>query len=132
VIVPQAVCDELKAEGAPAELQAWIAQPPAWLEIHPITTRPDEELSRLHPGEREAIVLAQQLRADLIILDERAARQVAEEHGLNVTGLLGILDEAATRGLIDLPAAVERLRQTTFRASPRLLKLLLDRHQETM
>jgi predicted nucleic acid-binding protein len=69
------------------------------------------------------------LRADLIILVEKAARQLATERGLWVTGLLGVLDEAATRGLVDLPVAVERLRQTTFRASPRLLEALLQRHR---
>lgn len=33
VTIPQAVCDELWEEGAPAVVQAWIAQPPAWLEV---------------------------------------------------------------------------------------------------
>jgi predicted nucleic acid-binding protein len=88
-------------------------------------------LGRLHLGEREAITLAAQLKADLIVLDEKAARRVAVERGLYTTGLLGILDEAATRRLIDLPTAIERLQRTTFRASPRLLKALLDRHQGT-
>jgi predicted nucleic acid-binding protein len=116
---------------APTELQIWIEQPPTWLDIQPVRIEPDAKLDRLHPGEREAIALAEQLGADLILLDEKAARQIAAERGLNVTGLLGILDEAATRGLIDLPTAIDRLRQTTFRASPWLLKWVLYRHQNT-
>lgn len=132
IILPQAVRDEMVSEGAPAELQRWLEQPPAWLHIQSVATKPDAELDQLHAGEREAIVLAEQLGADVILLDEKAARQVAADRGLHVTGLLGILDEAATRGLIDLPAAIERLRQTTFRASPRLLKWVLDRHQKTL
>jgi predicted nucleic acid-binding protein len=131
IVIPQAVRNELYDERAPALVRTWIAQPPTWLQIHPVTMIPDVSLDRLHPGEREAIILAEQLKADLIVLDEKAARQIAAERGLNVTGLLGILDEAATRGLLDLPAAVERLRRTTFRVSPRILKSLLDRHQET-
>ena len=130
IMLPQAVREELLSEGALAVLQTWVAQPPVWLEIKPVVTESDAELARLHPGEREAIVLAERLGADLILLDEKAARRVATARGLNVTGLLGILDEAQTRGLIDLPEAVERLRQTTFRASPYLLKSLLDRHQK--
>lgn len=128
VIIPQAVYDELRDKEAPAVLQDWIAQPPAWLEIRSVSTEPDAMLNQLHPGEREAIVLAERLGADLILLDEKVARQIAVERGLNVAGLLGVLDEATTRGLIDLSAAVERLQSTTFRASPRLLKSLLDRH----
>lgn len=87
-------------------------------------------MDRLHSGEREAIWLAEELKADLIILDEKPARQIARERGLNLTGLLGILEIAATRQLIDLPTVLERLQQTTFRASPRLLKSLLERHQK--
>lgn len=130
VNIPQAVCNELGEEGAPAVVQTWIAQPPAWLEVQHVVTEHDPTLNRLHQGEREAILLAERLGTDLILLDEKAARQVAAGRGLNVTGLLGILDEAATRGLIDLPRSVERLQQTTFRASPPLLKSLLDRHRE--
>lgn len=131
VLIPQAVHDELNAAEAPARLRAWIAQHPAWIAIQPIIMRSDAILDHLHPGEREAIVLAEQLNADLVVLDDKAARQAALGRGLNVTGLLGILEEAATRGLIDLPIAIDRLQRTTFRASPRLLKSILDRHQKS-
>jgi predicted nucleic acid-binding protein len=129
VVIPQAVYDELSVEGAPTIVRSWIAHPPSWLQIQYATTTPDASLDRLHLGEREAIALAAQLKADLIVLDDKTARRVSVERGLNTTGLLGILDEAATRRLIDLLTAIERLQRTTFRASPRLLKALLDRHQ---
>ncbi len=130
VIIPEAVRDELRASGSPAVLQNWIAHPPDWLEIQSVVTSPDETLEALDFGEREAILLAERLEADLIILDERAARRVAAERGLKVVGLLGILAQSAKRKLIDLPAAIERLRQTRFRASSSLLQLLLDRHRD--
>jgi len=44
-----------------------------------------------------------------------------------VSGGLGVLGEAATRGLVDLASAIDRLRKTTFRCSPALLKTTLDR-----
>lgn len=128
VVIPKAVRDELASEDAPEPVRSWIAQPPDWLDIRDMKAEPDSGLSQLHRGEQEAILLAEELMTDLIILDEKAARQTAMERGLNLTGLIGILDESATRGLIDLPLAVERLRQTNFRISPRLLKSLLDRH----
>jgi predicted nucleic acid-binding protein len=57
VMIPQAVRDELSAEGAPAIVRTWIAHPPSWLQIQYATTTPDASLGRLHLGEREAIRL---------------------------------------------------------------------------
>ena len=114
IAIPQAVSEELRAEGAPAPLQEWMVRLPTWLKIYSVTSIADITLERLHSGERNAILLAEQLEADLIILDEKAARQIAKERGLNLTGLLGILETAATRQLIDLPTVLERLQQTTF------------------
>jgi predicted nucleic acid-binding protein len=65
--------------------------------------------------------------ADMILLDEKAARRVAATRGLRVTGILGVLGEAATRGLVELASAIDRLRMTSFRAPPALLKMTLDR-----
>ena len=85
-------------------------------------------LARLHPGERDAILPAERLEADLLLLDEKAGRSLAKARDLSVTGLLGVLDEAATQGVVDLPDAVDRLRQTRFRISADLLRWVLDRH----
>jgi predicted nucleic acid-binding protein len=84
-------------------------------------------LERLQAGERAAILLAESTMADIILLDEKAARRVAAARGLRVTGMLGVLGEAATRGLVELASAIDRLRMTSFRASPGLLKTTLDR-----
>ena len=63
----------------------------------------------------------------MIIVDEKAARRVAADRGLRITGTLGVLSEGAARGLIDLAAAIDGLRKTNFRYSPTLLKAALDR-----
>jgi hypothetical protein len=80
----------------------------------------------LHPdapaGEREAILLAETPHADLVVLDEKPACRVAAEIGLPITGTLGVLGDGASRGLVNLPAAIGRLRKTTVRCSPALLK----------
>lgn len=130
VIIPQAVRDELSAPGAPDIVQIWISQPPEWLEIQTITNQPDLMLSQLDLGELEAIALAEQLGADAILLDDREARQIATERGLEIIGLLGILGAAASSGLVDFSIAIERLQQTTFRASSRLIQSLLERYQQ--
>ena len=126
VFVPQAVCDELGASVAPTIVRNWISSPPDWLEIQSVSTLPDVPLQRLGAGEREAILLAEELEADLILLDDMQARRLAVERGLIVTGLLGLLQQSATLGLIDLTVAIERLRETNFWISSSLLQSLLE------
>jgi predicted nucleic acid-binding protein len=88
----------------------------------------DAILDLLDPGERAAILLAQELNADLLLLDDMKARRTATERGLAIAGILGILDQAATMKLIDLPAAVQNLQSTSFWASDSLFQKLLDKH----
>ena len=86
----------------------------------------DAALNKLQAGERCAITLAQSMNAKVILLDEKTARTVASARGLRVTGTIGVLVEAATRGMIDLASAFDRLTRTNFRCSPALLKAALD------
>lgn len=91
----------------------------------------DPMLKHLHPGEKDAIMLAEQLRADLIILDEKAARKAAQQKKLKITGLLGILDVAASLNLLEISSAIQALQKTNFRAESKLLTLVLNRHQRS-
>jgi predicted nucleic acid-binding protein len=90
---------------------------------------PDPHLSRLHAGERDAISLALQVKADAVIMDERRGREEAEKRGLRVIGTLGLLSVAHERGLVDLTAAFDLIRQTTFHVSPKLLAAILSKYQ---
>jgi predicted nucleic acid-binding protein len=128
IIIPQAVYSELSDASAPSPVQTWIATPPDWLKVQPVSQPSDAILDLLDPGEREAILLAQELNADLLLLDDMKARRTATERGLAITGILGILDQAATMKLIDLPAAVQNLQSTSFWASDSLFQKLLDKH----
>ena len=123
VLVPQAVFAELSSVGAPSKIHQWLASSPVWFKIHSCRST-DPELLRLDPGECEAILLAESLKADLLLLDENLGRQTARQRNLSVTGTLGLLDRAATRGLIDLSTALDRLSHTNFRVSPKLLQQL--------
>lgn len=132
VIIPQAVCQELSASGSPPVLQEWIAAPPPWLIIQSVDLVDDESLFTLDLGERNAIFLAERLKANLIILDEQEARKIAADRELKVIGLLGVLYQAAIRDLIDLAESLERLKQTNFRASSSLFNSLLARYQNEL
>jgi predicted nucleic acid-binding protein len=119
VLIPQAVERELLDLRVPLPVRQWMAQRPAWLKVQSIEGPPDEELGRwLDPGEAEAIQLALQLEAEVIILDERSGREVAAAKGLTVIGLLGILREAYRQGWINNPLELlQRLRSQRFRIS---------------
>jgi predicted nucleic acid-binding protein len=128
IYIPEAVAAELRHPKAPAILQSWIGSSPVWLEIVPVSWRVPPDMERLQTGEKGTILLAEDLDADLVIMDDRRAREVAVQHGLEVTGLLGVLDQAAEKGLVSLSAAFERLQRTSFRTTPQFLQHLLDKH----
>ncbi len=130
VIIPKIVRDELRDPGAPVELQQWIANPPEWLRVQPVTSTPNVILHNLNPGEQAAITFAQECQADLLIIDERAGRRAATNLGIPIIGTLGILDEAAFLGLVNFPEAIARLTATNFRVSSHLIQTVLDRHSQ--
>lgn len=128
VVIPEGVLRELQHPETPAAVSEWIARRPGWLEVKGATVVSDPVLRLLGEGESEAITLAQQHRPDvLLLMDEGKERREAQRRNLRVTGTLGILNDAASLGWVNLPAAIERLRQTTFRASPSLLQSFLER-----
>ncbi|MDR3636981.1 MAG: DUF3368 domain-containing protein [Isosphaeraceae bacterium] len=56
---------------------------------------------RLHLGESEALALALEVRADLVLIDENDGRKKVQELGLVPLGVLGLLVRAKERGMID-------------------------------
>jgi predicted nucleic acid-binding protein len=125
IVIPPAVRDELAHPDAPVMIRNWIASPPAWLSVVNTTVGSGgQEIQRLDPGEREAILLAEETNADLLLLDDWKAREFARNRGLAITGLVGVLDMAIEKSLVDPSSVIERLRATRFRVSDRLLETL--------
>jgi len=81
----------------------------------------------MHRGasERATLLLAQELHADLGLIDERDAHDEATQRGFATFGTLRILEMAAQRGLLDLPTALVHLAATTFYMDDALVQDLL-------
>ncbi len=126
VIRPQSVVDELQAgriaHGGSSELYNAV-----WLKT---VEDPPEKILRkeLGAGETAVIALASRIRADLVILDDLAARNVAVALGLNVTGTLGILLAAHKKGILsDIEKTVSALSESGFRISDKMIQFVLSR-----
>jgi len=108
VVVPEAVWRELQHPETPATVAEWVAHRPAWLQIERTTVPQDAGLQLLAEGEREAIVLAQKYQPQaLLLMDEGKGRREATRRKLRITGTLGVLNDAASRGWVNLPSALE-------------------------
>jgi predicted nucleic acid-binding protein len=130
VVIPAAVASELQRLRTPEIVRAWMASPPPWLETRSVGVSQAGDLDHLGAGEREAILLAEEIGADWLIVDDYEGRQEANRRKLPVIGTLRVLDEAAQRQLIDLPEVLAKLKETTFYVSPNLVQWLLDRHEK--
>jgi uncharacterized protein len=121
VLIPPAVWGEIVEAGAglPEATATMRATEAGWLRVQApsrfVLPAPGE---RLDTGELEAISLAAELKA-MLIIDEQVGRRIALRLGLQVTGVVGLLLEAKGRGRIpSLRSALDRLRdETTFRLS---------------
>src|SRR5712691_10988233 len=78
VFVPAAVHEELTEARTPENVRRRILSLPAWYEVR---TAPENQITAfpvtLHRGEREAILLAETLRPDVILVDEQVGRTIA-------------------------------------------------------
>ncbi len=108
-------------------MRAWIKARPDWIDVRQPRLTASGTVAELDDGERDAILLAIELEADLLLLDDRKARVEATRRHLMATGTLGVLEAASLRGLVDLPKAISRLQTTNFRVAQRLIDDLLAR-----
>jgi predicted nucleic acid-binding protein len=128
LLIPSAVHRELLDSRAPLKVREWSITLPAWA----IVRKPDDSsrFADLGLGEREAIALALETHADFVLIDETIGRKIAVKNNLAVKGTLGVLEEAANRGLLSLPEALQRLRMTGIFLSDELVAGVLKRHRD--
>ena len=129
VALPEAVFDELAANTVFQE-EAQAIRGCAFLRKEAVrnrfAVRVLEAEMLLDRGESEALVLAEDLQADLLLVDERRARAIAKQRGIPISGTLGVLLEAKRRGYVPLlRPLLETLRECNIHLSPALIHEIL-------
>jgi len=134
VTIPQAVQEEVVIEGT-GQPGSQEVQSSNWIRVQEVKDRSFVRLlkAELDEGESEAIVLARELNADLVLLDEKDARSKAKQVGLRILGTIGILVWAKKAGHIpSLRGQLDALREKAkFRISTGLYEQVLKSVSET-
>lgn len=133
VLIPQAVIHEVTVAGAGRVGAAELAAA-EWLEGMPAEVSPEPLLAKeLGPGEAEVISAAYRLKAQLVLIDERRARRIAEQaYGLRVKGTAGILVAAKRKGLIpEVGPLLESLVERGYYLSRRLIDRAIEEAGES-
>lgn len=132
VVVPEAVYMESvgRASGRPGSAE--ISQA-GWIVRRPVQNQADvlRLRTRIGWGEAEAIVLAGEIRADAVVLDDATARQIAEQEGCRVVGLLGLLIEGKQRDLlVAVKPLLDAMRHSGFFIGDELYTTILHQAAE--
>jgi predicted nucleic acid-binding protein len=123
VVIPPVVWDELTAASTSDNVRSFFESRPDWLQLRSPRMDSMEIVSRdLHEGERAALALAIEIRADLVLIDEAAGRHEAKQLGIRITGTVGVLTLAAERGLVNVPDVLSRLRLSGFYIDENVLR----------
>lgn len=101
LVIPQAVYHEITVKGL-WQVGAEEIEKLKWIEVEEISDKNLTEALKLEldEGEAEAIALAMGIKADLLLIDERRGRKIADHFGLKYVGLLGAIIEAKHKNLI--------------------------------
>lgn len=128
IIIPEAVYHDIVIQGRNRPGAKEVDQAD-WIKREAVKNKEqaDQLPFRLGLGEREAIVLAQQLKA-LLLIDDRQARKEAEKRGLTCLGSLRVLKEAKGRGFI---TNLEQIGDRLIRAGLRVKNSIYQKFLQT-
>ncbi|MDN7025674.1 DUF3368 domain-containing protein [Methanoculleus sp. FWC-SCC1] len=126
VSIPQEVYDEVVTRGGPLYGADEVSQA-SWIRVVSVENRTavDALSLNLDRGEAEAIVLAREIGA-LLIIDDRDGRNAAASLGVPITGTIGVLLLAAEDGMITFGDELDALVAAGFRLSEREYRRILD------
>lgn len=116
IIIPEAVYRECIIEGKERDEVKLIKQA-TWIKVVKVEEQTLVKLLRvsLDEGESEVIALSMETGADLILLDDSEAREIARLYGFKITGTLGIVLKVKKDGKINsLKTILIQLKETGF------------------
>lgn len=131
IIIPSAVFREVTAKED--SVCAQIRSAGEWMRVEQIKDCSEKKMykAKLHDGEVEVMILAQERNADLVILDDNAAKKTAKYLGLTVTGTLGVLVKAKNQGIIGrVSPFLCEMRKNGFYISSEVERMVLEQAGE--
>ncbi|MBP0010964.1 MULTISPECIES: DUF3368 domain-containing protein [unclassified Roseofilum] len=134
IIIPEAVDREMTDVGYPVPGMAEV-QTLSWIRTEPVKNKDlvSQFQTELDRGESEAIALAIELNANLLIIDENPGRKVSTEFNLEFIGILGVLLIAKQEGLIEVikPIMDNLIDRAGFRINQQLYITILNSANES-
>ena len=128
VFIPPTVAAELIAGVVThPEIDSLLAEP--WLQVRTLEHPPvaGDFPQNIDAGEAQAIRLAQEMRADFLLIDDLAGRRMASDMGIPIIGILGMFSEARRQGLIGplRPLFIKLVDALGFRVAPHIIEAIL-------
>jgi len=121
IIIPRAVFEEVT-------IKSDVIKNLSWIKILEVQDKSNRKIyqAKLHDGEVEVMMLAKEILADLLIIDDNAAKKFAKFLGFTVTGTLGILLKAKSEKIIpEVRPILEKMLAEKFYISDKIFNLVL-------
>lgn len=129
VYIPQAVFDETVTFGRENSKAKQLVSNASWIHVVEVKDRlaVNVLLDEMDLGEVETIILASEMNADWVLMDEKKGRRKLSQLNIPKIGTLGILLKAKELGLVSvLKPEIEELQKSGFSISPLLVEEILD------
>ncbi|MGC1375746.1 MAG: DUF3368 domain-containing protein [Anaerolineales bacterium] len=133
VYIPQAVYDETVTHGRTEGIAKQAVASAGWIRAIKVQDRlaVDVLLDEMDLGEVETIVLAMEIKAEWVLMDEKKGRRKLTQLNIPKIGTLGILLKAKQLGLIsNLKSEIENLQKSGFGIAPRIVDEMLHQAGE--
>jgi uncharacterized protein len=130
LMIPTAVYTEIATHGKKRAGSDEL-QNAHWIQCYPVSNRALVTFLKisLDDGEAEAIALAQEMEADLILMDDQAGRYVAESVGIKLTGTVGLLSRYYRGQPLKFKEALDELLANGFRLNRTVYENILKQTQ---
>jgi predicted nucleic acid-binding protein len=127
IVIPDAVYRELSVK-EDSVCKRFVDESLDWICIKKIKNEMARAMykTQLHEGEVEVMILAQEINADVVVIDDANAKKHAKYLGLPVTGTLGVLIKAKREGyLSEIKPLLQQLLENNIYISDKIIDLCL-------